>query len=60
MHNDEIYYCNKNLEELDVFGIIRIASSDHMPRFQFAYDTTEFTKEEVCYLIHHIFNECIK
>lgn len=57
---NEIYYCHKNSEKLNVFGIKRIASSDNMPRFQFAYDTTEFTKEEVSYVIHHIFNECIK
>ncbi len=57
---NEIYYCHKNLGQLNVFGIIRIPSSDNMPRFQFAYDTTEFTKEEVSYVIHHIFNECIK
>jgi hypothetical protein len=57
---NEIYYCHKNSEKPNVFGIKRIPSSDHMPRFQFAYDTTEFTKEEVSYVIHHIFNECIK
>ena len=57
---NEIYYCHKKLEPIDVFGIIRIPSSDNMPRFQFAYDSNEFTKEEVSYLIHHIFNECIK
>ena len=27
-----------------------------MPRFQFAYDDEEFTKEEVVYLINYIFN----
>ena len=26
-----------------------------MPRFQFAYDSDEFTKEEIVYLIHYIF-----
>ena len=57
---NEIYYCHKKLEPIDVFGIIRIPSTDNMPRFQFAYDSNEFTKEEVSYLIHHIFNECIK
>ena len=57
---NEIYYCHKNSEKLDVFGIKRIQSSDNAPRFQFAYDNSEFTKEEVSYLIHHIFNECIK
>jgi hypothetical protein len=57
---NEIYYSLKIPINTDVFGIIRIASSDIMPRFQFAYDADEFTKEEVSYLIYHIFNECIK
>ena len=57
---NEIYYSLKIPINTDVFGIIRIASSDHMPRFQFAYDSDEFTKEEVVYLLHHIFNECNK
>jgi hypothetical protein len=52
---NEIYYSLKIPINTDVFGIIRIASSDHMPRFQFAYDTDEFTKEEVIYLIKNIF-----
>ena len=27
-----------------------------MPRFQFAYDSDDFTKEEIVYLIYRIFN----
>jgi hypothetical protein len=57
---NEIYYCNKISGNSDVFGIKRIASSDLMPRFQFAYDTDKFTKEEIMYLLHHICNECNK
>ena len=38
----------------DIFGIVRIKSSECMPRFQFAYDSNEFTKEEIIYLIHYI------
>ena len=57
---NEIYYCHTISEKSDIFGIKRIASSDLMPRFQFAYDTAEFTKEEVMYLLHYIFNECNK
>ena len=36
------------------FGLIRIKSTDQMPRYQFAYDSTDFTKEEIVYLIEHI------
>ena len=51
-----IYYCYKNGAESEVVGLIRIKSSDQMPRFQFAYDSDEFTKEEIIYLIHYIFS----
>ena len=51
-----IYFCHKNGIKPDVFGMKRIKSSDTMPRYQFAYDTDEFTKEEIVYLIHYIFN----
>jgi hypothetical protein len=56
-----IYYCHKFLlnsgtNEPEIFGLIRIKSTEQMPRFQFAYDSDEFTKEEIIYLIHHIFN----
>jgi hypothetical protein len=50
-----IYYCHKLCSKTEVFGILRIKSSETMPRFQFAYDSNEFTKEEVIYLINHIF-----
>ena len=56
-----IYYCHKYLlnsttNEPEIFGLIRIKSTEQMPRFQIAYDSDEFTKEEIIYLIHHIFN----
>jgi hypothetical protein len=56
-----IYYCHKFLlnsetNKPEIFGLIRIKSTEQMPRFQFAYDSDEFTKEEIIYLIHHIFN----
>jgi hypothetical protein len=51
-----IYYCHKSQEEPEVFGIIHLKSNAHMPRFQFAYDSDEFTKEEIVYLINNIFN----
>ena len=51
-----IYYCYKNLGNPDVFGLIRIKSNANMPRYQFAYDSDEFTRDELIYLIHSIFN----
>ena len=56
-----IYYCHKFLLNSDtnkpeIFSLIRIKSTEQMPRFQFAYDSDEFTKEEIIYFIHHIFN----
>ena len=58
-----IYFCHNISSSLgvikqDVFGIIRIQSNENMPRFQFAYDSNEFTKEEIIYLIDNIFNNC--
>ena len=54
-----IYYCNKKcsgdnrkVEKSEILGIIRIQSNEYMPRFKFAYDSDEFTKEEVMYLIY--------
>jgi len=48
-----IYFCFKSSMP-EIFGLIRIKSSEQMPRFQFAYDSDEFTKEEIIYVIHHI------
>jgi hypothetical protein len=45
-----------DLTKPEIFCIIRIKSNEYMPRFQFAYDSDEFTKEEIVYLIHTIFN----
>lgn len=55
-----IYYCHKSEEEPEVFGIIHIKSNEYMPRFQFAYDSDEFTKEEIVYLIYNIFNPLVQ
>ncbi len=54
---NSIFYCHKRTSMHDVFGLIRIKSTDIMPRFQFAYDSNEFTKEEIIYLIHKIVNK---
>jgi hypothetical protein len=51
-----VYYCYKSNLKPEIFGILRIKSSETMPRFLFAYDSDEFTKEEVIYLIHYILN----
>ena len=51
-----IYNCYKHTFP-DIFGIIKIKSTKIMPRFQFAYDSDEFTKQEIIYLIYTIFNK---
>lgn len=52
---NSIYYRYKSSEKTEIFGIVRLKSNESMPRFQFAYDSDEFTKEEVTHLIHHMF-----
>ena len=49
------YYYHKSGSAIEVFGILGINSNQYMPRYQFAYDSEEFTKEEVIYLINRIF-----
>ena len=49
-----VYYCHKKSLEPEVFGIKRIQSTENMPRYQFAYDTDEFTKDEIIYLLYSI------
>jgi hypothetical protein len=56
MNTESKYNCYKELKP-EIFGIIRIKSNEYMPRFQFAYDSDEFTKEEIVYLIHYILNQ---
>ena len=53
---NSIYYCYKGLSGYQIFGLIRIKSTEQMPRFQFAYDSDEFTREEIVYFIRSIFN----
>ena len=51
-----IYYIlDSTKNNPEVFGFIRIKSSESKPRFQFAYDSEHFSKEEVIYLINYIF-----
>ena len=51
-----IYFCYKSGLKPEIFGLIRIKSTEQMPRYQFAYDSDEFTKEEIICLIHHMVN----
>jgi len=53
---NSIYYYYKYSKNPELFGLLRIKSNESMPRFQFAYDADEFTREEVIYLINNIFN----
>ena len=54
---NSIFYCYKSGSlKPEVFGILRITSNEYMPRFQFAYDSDEFTREEIVYFIRSIFN----
>lgn len=52
-----IYYSHKHNLFLKphIFGLVHIKSTEQMPRYQFAYNSDEFTKEEIIYLIHSIF-----
>jgi hypothetical protein len=52
---NSIYYNYNNLGESQIFGIVGLKSSESKPRFQFAYDSDEFTKEEIIYIINYIF-----
>jgi hypothetical protein len=53
-----IYYCRRiSFKSPDIFGLIRIKSTEQMPRFLFAYDSDEFTKEEIMYVIHYILSK---
>jgi len=54
---NSIYYHHKNSDKPDVLCFARIKSSESKPRFQFAYDNDEFSKEEVIYLINYIFKK---
>jgi hypothetical protein len=49
------YYSHQGVEPVERFGIVRINSGESMPRFLFAYESDEFTKEEVIEIIYRIF-----
>jgi hypothetical protein len=50
-----IYFCYKNINKPDVFSIVKTYSNEDKPRFLLAYDSEEFDKETIIYLINCIF-----
>jgi hypothetical protein len=48
------------LKKINVFSILRIKSSILSPRYQIAYDSDEFSKDELLYLINIIFRGSFK
>jgi len=59
-YNFIYYIIDTSQKNPEVFGVIRIKSSESKPRFQFAYDSEHFSKEEVIYLINYIFKNKIQ
>ena len=51
-----IYYYHEMLSKPEIFSILRIKSNAYTPQYHFAYDSDKFTKEEIIYLIHTIFD----
>jgi hypothetical protein len=51
---NSIYDCYKNLSKIVILGIVNIRSNESMPRFQFAYDSDEFSKKDIVCLIYKI------
>ena len=49
-----IYYCTKDGTK-NVFSILKLYSNIAKPRFLLAYDSDEFNKDEVIYLVNCIF-----
>ena len=45
-----LYYCFS--PDKKQVGLVRLRSSNAMPRFMFAYESEEFTKEEVVFLLY--------
>jgi hypothetical protein len=56
-YNFIYYIIDVSKDNPEVFGVVRLKSSESKPRFQFAYDSNEFSKEEVIYLINYIFKK---
>jgi hypothetical protein len=45
------------VKEVEVFSVVRIKSSISSPRYQIAYDSNEFSKDELLVLINYIFRQ---
>ena len=50
-----IYYKNRSLKKINILYLLRLKSSNESPRHVVFYDTDEFNKSEIIYLIHTIF-----
>lgn len=50
-----IYYCHTHAEIKEVFSILKIYSNEDKPRFLLAYDSDEFNRDELIYLVNCIF-----
>jgi len=50
-----IYYWNNRDGIKNVFSILKLYSNEDKPRFLLAYDSDEFNKDEVIYLVNCIF-----
>lgn len=50
-----VYYCHNGSETKNIFSILKIYSNEDKPRFIMAYDSDEFNRDEVIYLVNCIF-----
>jgi hypothetical protein len=50
-----IYYCNVGSEKKEIFSILKLYSNEDKPRFLLAYDSDEFNRDEVIYIVNCIF-----
>lgn len=50
-----IYYRHVGSEKKDIFSILKIYSNEDKPRLLLAYDSDEFNKDELIYMINCIF-----
>ena len=52
-------FVDTELKKIDVFAVLRIKSSVSSPKYQVAYNSDDFSKEEILYLINCIFRDKI-
>lgn len=46
---------NNKMSKIEKFGIVRLKSSISSPMYHFAYDSGEFSKDQIIYIINSIF-----